>query len=229
MKRNILIGGALVLFALALLFGCTMPGVGTFTLGENFTAKEGNFYYNSAEELGVYLVGITDSRCPQEVKCVWAEEFGADLFVVAKDFNQVINLGETTNPEVLVGSKYIITLVSVDPDTNGAVLRIDSVSGDFNNLLVGGDKDEHGCIGSAGYSWCEAKQKCLRVWEEPCNGTDDNVNVGLANPASTKCINNGGTLKIVDTNEGQVGMCTLLSGKVCEEWALFRGECGDTS
>ena len=35
-------------------------------------------------------------------------------------------------------------------------------------LIVGGDKDEYGCIGSAGYSWCEAKQKCLRVWEEPC-------------------------------------------------------------
>lgn len=34
--------------------------------------------------------------------------------------------------------------------------------------LVGGDKDEHGCIGSAGYTWCEAKQKCLRIWEEPC-------------------------------------------------------------
>jgi len=34
--------------------------------------------------------------------------------------------------------------------------------------IVGGDKDEHGCIGSAGYSWCERKNKCLRVWEEPC-------------------------------------------------------------
>ena len=34
--------------------------------------------------------------------------------------------------------------------------------------IVGGDKDAHGCIGSAGYSWCEAKQKCLRVWEENC-------------------------------------------------------------
>ena len=36
--------------------------------------------------------------------------------------------------------------------------------------IVGGDKDEHGCIGSAGYTWCEEKQKCLRAWEEPCNG-----------------------------------------------------------
>jgi hypothetical protein len=34
--------------------------------------------------------------------------------------------------------------------------------------LVGGDRDEHGCIGSAGYTWCEAKQKCIREWEEPC-------------------------------------------------------------
>ncbi|MEY4731453.1 MAG: hypothetical protein RL681_399 [Candidatus Parcubacteria bacterium] len=34
--------------------------------------------------------------------------------------------------------------------------------------LLGGDKDVHGCIGSAGYSWCEAKQKCLRPWEEQC-------------------------------------------------------------
>ncbi len=33
---------------------------------------------------------------------------------------------------------------------------------------TGCDKDIHGCIGSAGYSWCEAKQKCLRIWEENC-------------------------------------------------------------
>ena len=38
--------------------------------------------------------------------------------------------------------------------------------------LVGGDKDEHGCIGSAGYTWCEAKQKCLRTWEEECTAKE---------------------------------------------------------
>lgn len=35
--------------------------------------------------------------------------------------------------------------------------------------VVGGDRDEHGCIGSAGYSWCEEQQKCLRIWEEDCS------------------------------------------------------------
>jgi membrane-bound inhibitor of C-type lysozyme len=34
--------------------------------------------------------------------------------------------------------------------------------------MVGSDRDAHGCIGSAGYSWCEVKQKCLRPWEEDC-------------------------------------------------------------
>lgn len=31
--------------------------------------------------------------------------------------------------------------------------------------LVGGDRDEHGCIGSAGYSWDAENAKCVRPWE----------------------------------------------------------------
>lgn len=47
----------------------------------------------------------------------------------------------------------------------------------------------------------------------------------LANPASENCIAKGGTLEIVDTPEGQHGMCTLADGTRCEEWAFMRGEC----
>ena len=36
--------------------------------------------------------------------------------------------------------------------------------------IIGGDQDEHGCYLAAGYSWCEEKQKCLRSWEEACDG-----------------------------------------------------------
>ena len=31
--------------------------------------------------------------------------------------------------------------------------------------LVGGDRDEHGCIPSAGYQWCEKLGECVRPWE----------------------------------------------------------------
>jgi putative hemolysin len=90
-----------------------------------------------------------------------------------------------------------------------------------NDQRIGGDKDEHGCLIAAGYSWCEAKQKCIRAWEENCTGE-----VALANPASVNCINNGGKLDIVTAEDGsQSGMCTLKDGVVCEEWAYFKGEC----
>lgn len=32
-------------------------------------------------------------------------------------------------------------------------------------MIVGGDRDAHGCIGSAGYAWCESTQQCERPWE----------------------------------------------------------------
>ena len=31
--------------------------------------------------------------------------------------------------------------------------------------LVGSDRDEHGCIGSAGYTWSYALHSCVRLWE----------------------------------------------------------------
>ena len=39
------------------------------------------------------------------------------------------------------------------------------------SLIIGGDRDAHGCIGSAGYSWCEAKASCIRSWETYCTST----------------------------------------------------------
>lgn len=34
--------------------------------------------------------------------------------------------------------------------------------------LIGGDKDDHGCLIGAGYSWCEALGQCIRPWETKC-------------------------------------------------------------
>jgi len=31
--------------------------------------------------------------------------------------------------------------------------------------MVGNDKDEHGCIGSAGYVWSEMRHECIRAFE----------------------------------------------------------------
>ncbi len=34
--------------------------------------------------------------------------------------------------------------------------------------IIGGEKDEYGCLIPAGYQWCPSKQKCMRMWEEYC-------------------------------------------------------------
>jgi len=48
-----------------------------------------------------------------------------------------------------------------------------SIAGEYDTLpMPGSDRDAHGCIPSAGYSWCEGKNKCLRIWEEPCTAQD---------------------------------------------------------
>ena len=43
--------------------------------------------------------------------------------------------------------------------------------------LVGGDKDENGCIASAGYTWSVLKNDCIRVFEigYRLNPTEPNV------------------------------------------------------
>lgn len=33
------------------------------------------------------------------------------------------------------------------------------------STLTGADRDEHGCIGTAGYIWCAKTQSCQRPWE----------------------------------------------------------------
>lgn len=57
--------------------------------------------------------------------------------------------------------------------------------------LVGGDRDEHGCIGSAGYMWCEVKQKCLRVWEEPCIEGSITLDEAKAIAEASPCMDDG--------------------------------------
>ncbi len=47
----------------------------------------------------------------------------------------------------------------------------------------------------------------------------------LANPASVHCEEQGGSVTIVETPDGQVGICVLEDGRECEEWAFLEGEC----
>lgn len=48
----------------------------------------------------------------------------------------------------------------------------------------------------------------------------------LANPASVKCVEDGGTSSIQTKSDGsQYSNCNFPDGSACEEWAYYRGEC----
>ena len=51
----------------------------------------------------------------------------------------------------------------------------------------------------------------------------------MANPASVKCIENGGKLRVVTESAGQRGICLFPDGSVCDEWAFFNGNCSKGS
>jgi putative hemolysin len=57
------------------------------------------------------------------------------------------------------------------------------------------------------------------------NNESDTV-IGMANPASVYCEEQGGTLEMrQDADGGTYGVCIFADGSECEEWAYFRGEC----
>jgi len=57
---------------------------------------------------------------------------------------------------------------NIDNNTNFSDQSMQDEPSENDDQLIGGDKDEHGCLTAAGYSWCEDKEKCLRTWEEEC-------------------------------------------------------------
>lgn len=77
--------------------------------------------------------------------------------------------------------KIIVFLIALSLFFSGLVMAMEdpissgSASSTSGGMVVGADSDEHGCKGSAGYSWCEEKQKCLRIWEESCLSSSTSV------------------------------------------------------
>lgn len=48
---------------------------------------------------------------------------------------------------------------------------------------------------------------------------------GMPNPASAFCEEQGGTIEVRDSRDGQYGVCVFQDGSECDEWDFFQGEC----
>lgn len=64
--------------------------------------------------------------------------------------------------------------------------------------------------------------------DDDSDPSDTSTPVGIANPASVYCVEQGGTVDIVDEAGGQVGYCNLPDGTRVEEWEYFEAQTGTT-
>lgn len=64
---------------------------------------------------------------------------------------------------------------------------------------------------------------CVLLFAIGCTSGESDAQI--ANPASTHCVENGGTLEIRTGDNGEYGVCKFEDGSECEEWAYFREEC----
>ncbi len=89
-----------------------------------------------------------------------------------------------------------------------AITPAASETGEGGQVIVGGDRDVHGCIGSAGYTWCDIKQICLRIWEQKCELT------AMAAPASVD-----GVISVASPEPGNsVASPLVVTGEVRGNW-----------
>ena len=64
------------------------------------------------------------------------------------------------------------------------------------------------------------------IFESPIEPGDAQESpIGLPNPASVYCEEQGGRLEFREEAGGTAGYCIFSDGSECEEWAYFRGEC----
>jgi len=78
--------------------------------------------------------------------------------------------------------------------------------------MPGSDRDEHGCIPSAGYTWCEPLKECIRPWETNCTfsqpppdnemmpGSDRDEHGCIASAGYTWCAGKNKCLRLWEEN-----------------------------
>ncbi len=71
---------------------------------------------------------------------------------------------------LLLAASLVFTACSNKPATKeenvkGDTTKATAITDTSKPSMPGSDKDEHGCIGSAGYTWSELRKECIRIFE----------------------------------------------------------------
>ncbi|MFH0712802.1 MAG: MliC family protein [Candidatus Jorgensenbacteria bacterium] len=110
-------------------------------------------------------ISVTLRRIPPPELQTEGQEFDPIVF---------INLENTGSMDWTISDMYPTGIYMLTVNSYEAIPITDPISAESKPFtitreeLIGGQKDEHGCLIGAGYSWCEARESCIRIWEEYC-------------------------------------------------------------
>jgi len=75
-----------------------------------------------------------------------------------------IKIGKTANFTILKENPFKVKPMHIKDIPVAGVVHKGRLEF-FDTKLTGADRDAHGCIGSAGFSWCASTNQCERPWE----------------------------------------------------------------
>jgi len=78
--------------------------------------------------------------------------------------------------------------------------------------VPGSDMDIHGCLGSAGYTWCASSDTCVREWETPCPLTNNNFLTTDNSPPTipVDCVSWYDGCNTCSVANGIIELCTMM-------------------
>ena len=87
-------------------------------LGEPFDVRVGQTAYVADTRLSIHVDGVPeDSRCPQDVQCVWAGNARVVLELRDGENTDTASVSSTLEPHAVTRWDYRIELVNVEPET----------------------------------------------------------------------------------------------------------------
>jgi membrane-bound inhibitor of C-type lysozyme len=110
-------------------------------------------------------ISITIRRIPPPPLATEGQEFDPIIFT---------NLPNTGSADWTIADAYPSGTYILAVNSYKSVPITDVISAESapfqitQEQIIGGQKDAHGCLAAAGYSWCQAENRCLRTWEEYC-------------------------------------------------------------
>jgi len=147
---------------------------------------------------------------------------------------------EATQDERLAEEAEIVSEPEVEAKPEKIYISDDKIvygigEGDMTQAEMMADCEQKGgTFNECGSPCAEGDDMCVMACAFVCElAVEDDVIVRakdeesaqVANPASVKCLTDGGDFKLISWPEGTEGMCIFDKTSVCEEWAYFNGEC----